>query len=102
MRGLAAQALEVELRHQAARRPVPELEGAREEADADVLVDEAELLEDLERWRLRGRGARAVIDALLRLEQRHLMPKSRAGQRSDGADRPGPHDEDFHQVRRLY
>jgi len=48
---------------------------------------EAELGEDLERRRLRGRGARAVVDSLLRLEQRHAVTEARAGQRSDRADR---------------
>jgi len=45
--GLVAQPAEVELGDQPARRPVPELERARDEALRDVLVDEAELGEDL-------------------------------------------------------
>src|SRR5207247_32326 len=105
IRGLAAQPSEVEFGDQPARRPVPELERARDEALREVLVDEAELGEDLERRRLRGRSAGAVVDSLLRFEQRDAVTEARAGQRSDRADRSRADHQDvapLHFERRLY
>src|SRR5207247_9081300 len=84
--GLAAQPLEVEFGDELERRPVPELEGAGDQPDAQVLVDQAELGEDLERRRLRGRGARAVVDLVVRLEQRDGVPVAGAGESCDCAD----------------
>src|SRR4051812_4515936 len=95
IRGLAAQSVEVELRDQAKAGPVPELENRRHQPLRDVLVDQAELGQDLERRRLRGRGARAVVHPLLRLEQRHAMTQARTCERGDRADRSGADDHDF-------
>ena len=72
--GLAAQPLEVELGDARKRAAVPELESARDQPDADVLLDEAELGKDCQGRRLGGGSARLVVDALLRLEQRHAVP----------------------------
>jgi hypothetical protein len=103
--GLVLQAREVELGDQRAGRPVPELEGARDQADAKVFLDQAELGEHLERRRLGGGGARAVVDALLRLEQRDRMTVARAGQGRHRADRARADDDDvspLHFSLRLY
>ena len=103
--GLAAQPVEVEHGDALERRPVPELEGARHQAHADVFVDEAELGENLERGWLRGGGARAVVDPLQRFEQRHRVAEARGGERGNAADRSRADDQDvstLHGSRRLY
>jgi hypothetical protein len=100
IRGLAREPLEVEFGDQLGLRAVPELEGARDQPDAQVFVDQAELGEDLERRRLGGRSARAVVDALLRLEQRDAVAEPRARQRRHRADRAGADDDDRARVRR--
>jgi hypothetical protein len=103
--GFALQAAEVEFGDQAARRAVPELEGLRHQSLAKVFVDQAERGDDLERRRLRGRGARAVVDPILGLEQRDAMAEARARERCDGADRACTDDQDVstaHGSRRLY
>ena len=58
-----------------------------------------------ERGRLRGRGARAVVDAAPGFEQRHGEPAARACQGCHRADRARPDDDDvspLHFSARLY
>jgi hypothetical protein len=101
----APQPVEIELSDQLERWPVPELERARDQPDAQVLVDQAELGEDLERRRLGGGGARAVVDAVLRFEQCNQQSKARTRQRRHRADRARADDDDvspLHFSRRLY
>src|SRR6185503_15145144 len=99
------QAREVEFGDELERRAVPELKRARDEADAQVFVDQAELGEDLERRRLGGRGARAVVDPLLFLEEKDIQAVARARKSRHRADRASADDDDvspLHFSLRLY
>ena len=107
--GLALQPVEVELGDQLPGRTVPELESARHQADAQVFLDQAELGQHLERRRLRGGSARAVVDPRLRLEQRDAVAgggaSGRAGESRHCADRARADDDDvspLHFASRLY
>ena len=82
------------LRDERLRRPVPELEVTGDKAQRLELLEKPELGEHLERGRVSGGRARAVIDFPLRLEERDPHPLAGAGDCGDDTDRARPDDAD--------
>src|SRR5258708_7308683 len=66
----------------------------RDEADRLQLFEKPQFGEHLERGGVRGRGARAVVDFALRLEEHDLHAFSRTGDRRDDAHRSRADDAD--------
>src|SRR5580700_8801149 len=78
---------EIEFGDQFAGGAIPDPEFGLDQAAGDDVVDEAQSLEDFKRRRMRGRGARIVVDPLLGLEDLDRKTLARQRQRRDDADR---------------
>src|SRR5258708_27879013 len=84
----------VELRDERLRCAVPELEMPRDEPDRLELFEKPQFGEHLERGGMGRRGARAVIDLALRLEERNPHVLSCKRDRRDDAHRARAYDAD--------
>src|SRR5580700_832810 len=85
---------EIELGDQFARGAIPDPEFGLDQTAGDDVVDEAQAVEDFKRRRMRGRGARIVVDPLLGLKDLNRKTLARQRQRRDDADRPAAGNED--------
>ena len=78
---------EIELGDHVARGAIPDPEFGLDQTARDDVVDEAQAVEEFKRRRMRGRGARIVVDPLLGLEDLDRKTLTRQRQRRDDADR---------------
>src|ERR1700730_11489960 len=78
---------EIELGDQFAGGAIPDPEFGLDQPACDDVADEAEAFENFKRRRMRGRGARIVVDPLLGLEDLNRNALARQRQRRDEADR---------------
>jgi hypothetical protein len=88
MAGVVLEPAEIELDDDLAAGAIPDAEFRLDQAAPRHLLDEAERFQHLERGRMGGRGARAVIDAGVGLEQGDL--DALAGERERRHDADGP------------
>src|SRR5580704_5525108 len=85
---------EIELGDQFARGAIPDPEFGLDQTTRDDVVDEPQAREDFKRRRMRGRGARIVVDPLLGLEDLDRKTLARQRQRRNDADRAAAGNED--------
>src|ERR1700688_818245 len=85
---------EIELGDQFPRGAIPDPEFGLDQTARDDVVDKAQSFEDFKRRRMGGRGARIVVDPLLRLEDLNRKTLARQRQRRDDADRAAAGNED--------
>src|SRR5262249_14089646 len=86
--GVVFENAEIELGDHLAARAVPDAKLRLDQPAADDLVHQPELGEHFQGRRMRGCGARAVVDARLRLEHVDWETRPRQRQRGDASDRP--------------
>ena len=84
---------EIELGDHFASGAIPNSEFGLDQTARDDVVDEAQAVEDFKRRRVRGRGARIVVDSLLGLENLNRNTLARQRERRDDADRAAAGDE---------
>lgn len=92
--GVILQDAEIELGDHFARGAIPDPEFGLDQTARDDVVDEAQAVEEFKRRRVRGRGARIVVDPLLGLEDLDRKALTRQRQRRDDADRAAAGNED--------
>ena len=73
IRGVVREQRVIEFSDTLAGRSIPEADGRRDQADTDHVVDEAGGAEDFECARVRGRGARVVLQRGVLIEQAHVQ-----------------------------
>jgi hypothetical protein len=87
----------VELREELLARPIPELKGRRDQADARHIMVEAVLAQQIERRRMRCRSARVGLQAAIIVEQpnRQSAPAEEPGAKQPDRSAAGDQDSTF-------
>jgi hypothetical protein len=84
----------IELRDQLLAGPIPELEDRRHQAHAGHVVIEPVLAQQIERRRMRGRGARLGLQRAIVVEQPHRKAAAAKQPSAKEADRSAAGDQD--------
>ena len=93
MLGVVGQYGVIEFRDQTVRRPVPELEDRGNEADPRHVLGQAAFGKQIECGRMRGRGARIGLQAVVVVKQPDRNAPPAQDPRAQQADRPATRDQ---------